>query len=82
MKEKDKRTKPPAMPQGTGFLSLQDQEAAAPASSHSTKRKTPAAGREAQEAAASSRSRTKSTTSLVLTSRRQFSKLNALPQRK
>ena len=42
------RTKPPA---------------AAPASSHSTKRKTPAVGGEAQEAAASSRPRTKSTTS-------------------
>ena len=67
MKEKDKRTKPPAMPQGTGFLSLQDQEAAAPASSHSTKRKTqtPAVGGEAQEVAASSRPHTKSTTPAV-----------------
>ena len=44
------RTKPPA---------------AAPASSHSTKRKTPAVGGEAQEAAASSRPRTKSTTPAV-----------------
>ena len=44
------RTKPPA---------------AAPASSHSTKRKTPAVGGDAQEAAASSRPRTKSTTPAV-----------------
>ena len=44
------RTKPPA---------------AAPASSHSTKRKTPAVGGEAQEAAASSRPHTKSTTPAV-----------------
>ena len=57
------RTKPPATPRGTIVLSLQDQEAAAPASSHSTKRKTPAVGGEAQEVAASSRPRTKSTTS-------------------
>ena len=74
MEEKDKqsgeqqhrsRTKPPATPRGTIVLSLQDQEAAAPASSHSTKRKTPAVGGEAQEAAASSRPRTKSTTPAV-----------------